>query len=198
MLMKKKTIKEIAKENNGYIETKEALKEGYSKSLFLEEIKSEDFKKVAKGIYLIKGELEDEAFILQKRYPKAIFSHSTALYLLGLSSRDPLKYSITLKTGTSSSNLVSDRIVIYKVKEELFELGLINVNTFLGNNVRSYNVERTLCDLLRSRKKLDIQDFQQGLKTYLKQNVKNIPLLLDYAKKFRVDKLLLTYLDVLL
>ena len=77
-------------------------------------------------------------------------------------------------------------------------LGLINVNTFLGNNVRSYNVERTLCDLLRSRKKLDIQDFQQGLKTYLKQNVKNIPLLLDYAKKFRVDKLLLTYLDVLL
>ena len=58
----------------------------------------------------------------KKDIQRPFFSHSTALYLLGLSSRDPLKYSITLKTGTSSSNLVSDRIVIYKVKEELFEL----------------------------------------------------------------------------
>lgn len=147
---------------------------------------------------LREDEIADELFIIQTRYPKVIYSHNTALSLLGYASRPPLNYSLTIPSGTSSSNLAKSNLKIYKVKSDLFELGLQTKKTYLGNLVRTYNIGRTLVDLIRSRNKLDIQDFQHAIKMYLEQPNKNIPLLIKYAKLFRVQNILLKYLEVLL
>ena len=55
-----------------------------------------------------------------------------------------------------------------------------------------------MCDLLRSRSNVEIQDLQSAIKEYLRSKEKNLPQLMRYAKEFRVEKILRPYLEVLL
>lgn len=68
----------------------------------------------------------------------------------------------------------------------------------MGHMVRTYNAERSICDILRSRSQVEIQDRQTALKEYARSRKKDIPLLLEYAEEFKVDKILKIYLEVLL
>jgi len=61
-----------------------------------------------------------------------------------------------------------------------------------------YNAERTICDLVRSRRNIEIQDLQSAVKGYVKRKNKNIPLLMRYAELFSVEKIIRQYLEVLL
>lgn len=61
-----------------------------------------------------------------------------------------------------------------------------------------YDLQRTIIDLIRNRSKFEIQDFTTALKTYVKRPDKNLSKLYEYAKMFRVDKILRTYMEVLL
>jgi len=141
---------------------------------------------------------EDGIFVIQVRYPEAVFSHETALYLLNLANREPAPFSVTLKTGTNTAGLSKQGIKVYKVKEELFGEGIINTDSLSGHTVRAYNAERTICDLFRSRRNIEIQDLQSAVKDYIRLKEKNIPLLMRYAKAFSVEKIVRQYLEVLL
>lgn len=61
-----------------------------------------------------------------------------------------------------------------------------------------YNLERTMCDLVRNRSSFEIQDFNSALKAYSRRQDKNLSLLFEYAKLLRVEKLLRSYMEVLL
>lgn len=52
-----------------------------------------------------------------------------------------------------------------------------------------YDMERTVCDILRSRNSVETQVFQDTLKMYAKRRDKNLHHLADYAKLFRVENL---------
>lgn len=137
-------------------------------------------------------------FVLQTRYPDAVFSHETALFLLGLTDREPERFHVTLKSGTSSSNLQKDGVLVSKVRANLLALGLVDAESPFGHAVRSYNAERTICDIVRNRSRLDTQDLQGALKAYVRSKDKNIPLLMRYAKAFSIDNVMNRYLEVLL
>ena len=61
-----------------------------------------------------------------------------------------------------------------------------------------YNMERTICDMLRNRNQMDIVILADALKRYVKRKDKNIPQLMRYAESFRVTKLIRNYMEVLL
>ena len=86
----------------------------------------------------------------------------------------------------------------YYIKPELYPVGLIERKNTQGNIVRCYNAERTLCDLLRSRNRLDEELVISAIKNYVSWEHKNLTLLAEYAPKFGVDKILKTYIEVLL
>jgi hypothetical protein len=77
-------------------------------------------------------------------------------------------------------------------------MGIVNIKTPTGNLVRAYNMERTLCDIIRTQSNTDIQIVSEAFKRYAKRNDKNIPLLSEYAKKLRVEAKLRSYMEVLL
>jgi len=141
---------------------------------------------------------DDGMYVIQVRYPDAVFSHKTALYLLNLAEREPAQYAVTLKAGTNTTGLMKNGVKVYKVKTELFDEGVIDVNSPSGHTVRPYNAERTICDLIRSRRNIEIQDLQTAVKEYVHLKEKNIPLLMRYAKSFSVEKIIRQYLEVLL
>ena len=78
------------------------------------------------------------------------------------------------------------------------DVGIVTMNTPFGNPVPVYDMERTICDLIRSRSGIETQTFQDALKQYAKRKDKDLRKLMRYAQMFRVEKLLRQYLEVLL
>ena len=77
-------------------------------------------------------------------------------------------------------------------------MGTVERATSFGNPVKVYNIERTICDILRSRNRIDPQILTDALKMVVQIKKLNYPLLSEYAKKLKVDKILSMYLEVLI
>ena len=142
--------------------------------------------------------IEDELFAMQTKYTKLIYSHETALYFHNLSDRTPSEYSATVPSGYKVVGDVADRFKIYYIKKELHELGVETIISTYGNPIRIYNIERTICDLIRSRNRFDVQIFHDALKRFAKLKSVDYSLLMAYASKFKIAAVLKNYLEVLL
>ena len=169
-----------------------------SKDRFYKFIKDNNYEKVGPGMYASRDDIVDELLVLHKRCPKGIISHDEALYYYGLIDREPLSHTITVYSGFNASRLIKSGNTVYYVNKDLLNIGKVNVINNFGNKIPMYNLERTIIDLVRNRSKFEIQDFTTALKTYAKRPDKNLSRLYEYAKVFRVDKTLRTYMEVLL
>jgi len=56
----------------------------------------------------------------------------------------------------------------FYVNRDVFNLGVVSMNTPHGNKVRTTDLERTICDIGRSRNQIDIQVRNAALKEYVK------------------------------
>lgn len=157
-----------------------------------------EIERVSRGVYKTPSALEDEMLIFQSKYKSSIYSHETALFLHDLTDRTPLRYSITAPSGYHSPLLNKSGHKIYYVARKLFELGATTMYSSLGNEIRVTNLERTICDALRSRNQMEIQSVNSALKRYVTKKEKNINLLYSYAKAFHVQKIVRQYIEVLL
>jgi len=184
--------------NKGFIKTSDAVNAGVSRTYFGEYVRKRQLERVAHGLYISQEAWDDGMYVIQVRYPEAVFSHETALYLLNLAEREPVQYAVTLKAGTNTTGLAKSGVQAYKVKPELFYEGIVEAKSPAGHKLRAYNPERTVCDLLRSRRNIEIQDLKTAIKEYVRLKDKNIPLLMRYAKSFSVEKIVRQYLVVLL
>ena len=197
-MTQREQLDRLVDEGNGYLSCKEAADRGISPQVVSLYAHEKGLVREARGLYRDPGAWEDPLYTFQFRYPKLVFSHETALFLLGLSEREPVAVSATLATGTGSAALAHDGVRVYKVRSGLFELGLGAAETPFGHPVRCYSRERTLVDLLRSRTTVDQQELLSALKGYARSRQRDIPLLMRYARAFSVERLLATYLKVLL
>ena len=70
-------------------------------------------------------------------------------YLLGYSDRTPAKYTRTFPKGYNAPALKQENLIIKRVVPENYEFGRIEIESPSGNPIRVYDLERTLCDILR-------------------------------------------------
>jgi predicted transcriptional regulator of viral defense system len=192
------TLHALLQENNGFLRTADVVRAGISKPTLASFVSAHALERVAHGLYMSPDAWDDGMYVLQTRYPEAVFSHESALYLLGMAEREPLPYAITLRKNKNSAALNKEGVRVYKIQNELFEKGLTRAVTPTGHEVRCYNAERTLCDVFRSRRNVEIQDLQVAVKGYLRSKEKDIPALLRMAKTFSVEKAIRPYLEALL
>lgn len=155
-------------------------------------------ERLSQGIYLSPHAFEDRLFRLQLRCSNGVYSHETALYLHGLSDREPQISMMTVHSGYNARHLGGEPIKLFYIHRELPDLGKETVNTSFGRTVYCYNRERTLCDLLRSRSQMDPALLNAAFKLYLRGSEKNLSLLFDYSAQLGVQKLAKSYLEVLL
>lgn len=155
-------------------------------------------ERVDRGIYVSTDAIEDEMYSMQTKYPKLIYSHETALYLHGLSDRTPFEYSASVPSGYKVVGSMAERFKIYYIKKELHELGLETMKSSHGNPIRAYDVERTVCDLIRSRSRIDVQILNDALKRFVQLKSADHSILLEYARKLKVESVLKSYLEVLI
>lgn len=188
----------IAKEHGGIIQTKIAAEHGISKAMLYKLCREDKIHRIVNGQYVLPNELEDEFLAISNRSKKIIFSHESALYLHGISDRTPFEHTITAPSNSLPSAAIKAECKVYYIKPELFELGKTLLKTPAGNSVPAYDLERTICDCIRSRNKMGTETFLAALKMYAASSKKDLNKLNTYAKQMRVANVLRQYLEVLL
>lgn len=192
------TIIKMAKENNGTVTTAMVVAAGFSRGNIKYLVDKGMIEKSARGVYILPEVWEDELFNLQNRFKRGIYSHETALFLWDLTDRTPNRYHMTFPANYNLTKPKEENIRCVQCKKLLHGLGIAKMTTPGGNTVSVYSVERTLCDILRPHSHVDIQIVTEAYKRYAVKLNKNIPILSEYAKIFKVETKLRAYLEVLL
>lgn len=188
----------IAEAHGGIIETKIAEQHGISRAMLSKLCKEEKIQRIVKGQYIFPNDIQDELLSISRRSERIIFSHETALFLHGISDRTPFEHTVTAPSGCIPSTEIKSECKVYYIKPELFELGITTLKTPSGNNVPVYDLERTICDVVRSRNRVGTETFLVALKLYAADSKKDLNRLNTYAKQLRVANVLHQYLEVLL
>lgn len=193
----KKLNDRIKSNSTPIVTTKEINYLGLHRSILKKLVSDGKISKYSKGIYIKNNSWEDEFQLLQLKYPKGIYSHNTALYLLGYSDRTPALFTMTFPHGYNASSLVNEPIEKKQSIKEIYNLGIVEIKDFSGNLVKVYELEKTLCDMMRGNNK-DIEVITSAFKKYSTSKTKNIPKLMEYAKILKVTSKIQPYLEVLL
>ena len=191
-------ILEELRQNNNIISSVRTEQLGFSRNLLSVYVRQGLLVRLRQGVYSIPNSVEDEIFTISLSSPKIIFSYETALFMNGISERTPFEHSITIPSDSSIPSAIKNKCRCHYVKPELHSLGLMKLETTFGNKVNCYNAERTICDLVRSRNKIDEETFLSGIKNYAVSAKKDLALLGRYAKQLNVLEKIRAIMGVLL
>ena len=171
---------------NGYLTTKDVTDNNIPRTYLTKLMKENKIERVSRGVYIKKNELVDEFVILQSKSKNAIYSNTTALYLHGFSNRIPIKYDITINSGYNGSLQKEKNVNLFYTKKELLGLGVMNYKLDSGNIIRVYDLDKTICDIIKNKRKIDAEIFNKTIREYFYSKKKNTLKLYEYAKKINI------------
>ncbi len=192
------SLKMIIESNDGIASAKQLADKGVSRLVLYEYLISGLIAKESHGNYVIADNQPDEYRTIQNRSPKMIYSHGTALFLHGLSDRVPHELDITVPQGDNVSRIKRDyeNTRFHYCKKELWDLGIVDAVTPQGYEVKIYDLERCICDLIRDKKTVDTQIYTQAMKEYFSTKC-NPRKIVKYARQFNIESKVRTYMEVL-
>ena len=192
------TLKEYIQEYL-VITNKEAEELGYTRHNLSELTKSGQLERLRPGLYQIKGKVIDDFVLISSNSNRIIFSHQTALYLHDLSDRTPNVFHISVPQGYNASHIKKryEDLQFHYVKKDLYELGKTEIKSPQGNLIPVYDIDRTICDIIIDREKIDKQIFTEALKRYFKSSNKNLRRLIKYSRLFKIEDEIRKYMEVL-
>lgn len=180
--------------NNGYLTTKDIIEHNIPRIYLSRLVDEHIIERVTRGVYIKSNNIPDDMIILQNKSKNAIYSHMTALYLYGLSNRIPIKYDITVNQGYNGTLQKENNVNLFYVKRDLLNLGLTTYMLDSGYEIKVYDLERTICDIIKNKNRLDQEVVNKAIREYFYSNNKNILKLYEYAKKLRIyDKVRNTF-----
>ena len=191
-------ILKYARENNGYITTKEAEDLRVNSTFLSNLVNDKKIERVGTGIYKLPNYPIDNFYILSKSSKNMCYSHATALYLHNMSDRIPLVYDVTVPYNYSGSLLNNKNVSLRYVKDDIFELGMIDIKTINNLTVKCYDLEKTLCDIIKDKNRMDKEIYSKALKEYARSKDKDILKLVKYAKKLDIEDEVVELMEVLL
>ena len=191
-------ILKLIEKNNGYVTTKEVVENGINKIFLTNMVRNGKLVRISKRYYGLPDYIEDEYYKISSKSKNARFSLATALYLHNLSDRTPLVYNITLPFGYNGALQKEKKVILNFVNRKILDLGMIEMTSPFGMKIKVYDVERTICDIIKSKNKMDAEIFSKALKEYAKSKNKNLSKLTKYAKAMNIEKKVSEYMEVLL
>ena len=190
-------IEKIFNINGGFI-TREDIDKADISSWFLSDfVRKNKLVKVAPGYYVGESYFADDYYVLQRRYPKYIFSDMSALYLHHLTDKIPTDIEVVAPQGYHPFRNRIDNLSIRRISnDEVYNLGITEIETPFGNKVRVYDEERTICDVIKYRDRYDGETFIKAIKFY-KRKTNNQTKLFKYARTMNIEKKVFEIMEVI-
>lgn len=186
-------------EINEYCSTEYLMKKGVPFNQIKKAVENGSLIKLGRGTYALPDTLEDDYFLLQNRYSRGIFSDYSALFLHQMCDYIPGMYYMTFPRGYNCHSLADEgnRLSFKRADPKLYEIGVTEVATPCGNLVRTYDKERTLCDIVRG-KGIDPDMTKKAMRSYLGSDSVDLPKLMRYADALHVGPKIHRYVDVMI
>ncbi|MCI6438382.1 MAG: hypothetical protein MR811_11980, partial [Fibrobacter sp.] len=154
--------------------------------------------KIDKGFYAQEQWIRDDYLVFQYKYPKFIFSYVSALFLHGLTDQLPDYFEVTGPKNYRPFSPNPSVAIHTDSHDESYRLGVCKIKTSLGHLVECYNMERTLCDIIKNSRKIDAEIFGKALRLYAKSKDKNTRNLLHYAQILKIENKVAELMTVVL
>jgi len=191
-------VKGFLQISDGIVTSKQVTEAGFHRSILAKLVETDELVRVSRGVYMKPTVWEDEMYLLQHRFSKGIFSHETALYLHGITDRTPTRFTMTFPWGYHAASLKGANITVKRVVRDYYELGIMEMPTIAKNIVRAYDIERTLCDIVRGNNVCDIQIVNTAMRRYAESKDRDTQKLMGYAEMLHVKQKVQNYMEVLL
>lgn len=193
-----KPLLKMASLSNGYVTPSRASRAGIPRRKLTEAVAAGELVQVDRGLYALPGVWEDPYLVAQHRFARGVFSDDTALFLHGMTDRAPFSLTMTFPRAYNAAGAREAGITCRTCADDVLDLGLCELETPNGNMVRAYDLERTLCDIVRGQKVVDAQLVTPAMQAYARRPDRDPAKLMRYAKKLHVEGKIRTYLEVLL
>lgn len=190
-------ILKIMKKNNEIITPSQLEKKGISRVYLSRMERKGIIEKIDRGIYVTKDFKYDEYYLFQLKYPKAVFSYNTALYFYEMTERTPIKMDVTVYREYNPHRF-KDFVNVYKISKELYNLGVTEKKSPQGMKVKTYNLERTVCDIIKNKDSIDIEIRNKAIKKAIKSKEFNASKMFEYAKKMNIYDKVKNYMEAII
>ena len=180
-------IKALFESKNGVLKTSELRQNGVYHKQLASLIEEGAIIKIKPGYYIQNGEISDIA-ILNTLYPDGVFCLESALYYNGLIKIKPNTYHIAFDKDCTKSRFNLDCIMVkpYFLEPENLKIGT-EEKIIEGINIKVYDCERCICDVLRYRNKISGELFSDAMRNYISKEDKNLLKLNDYTERLRIS-----------
>lgn len=198
-MTKYEIIENIIKTNGGYITRCDINNHKIPSSMLYEYIKKHHLVKYGTGFYALENWIKDDYLVFQYNYPKLVYSFYSAQYLNQLGDYNPPFLEVTAPKNYRPFPLPQEGVVLHTdTRIDSYSLGIIEIETIFGNKIRTYDKEKTICDFIRNRNKIESEAFVKCLKNYKKSKDKDVNKLMEYARIMKIEKEVNSLMEVIL
>jgi predicted transcriptional regulator of viral defense system len=190
-------IQTLFEQNNGIASAQYLLEKGISYYDINRLLADEILIKLKRGIYKWVSIDTDEMAEVAHIIPKGVFCLQTACFYYELTTSIPSEFHVAIFDERRVALPDYPPIKIYYWNKTAYELGVTSI--LVGNeNVKIYNLEKTICDTIRHRHKIGFDVLKEILKNYLNRKDRNLNRLNDYAKQLNIFNKVDDFIKILL
>jgi predicted transcriptional regulator of viral defense system len=196
-MIEKSVIYEEFKNRGGVLRTSELNALGLSSRQIKKLVESGDITRIKRVYYEISDNIYPEEAVIARLFPDAVIFLESALMHYGYTDRIPQAWQIAVDRDSEKSQYIIDYplIEVFYIEPRLLEIGLEVIK--VGEvEVKIFNRDRTICDVLRYENKLEREVFTNAIKRYIRDPKKNVRNLFEYAKVFNIKNKVQTYIGV--
>ncbi len=158
-------IEDIITAHGGFITAKEIESSSVYHRL-LDKVKTGDVVRVSPGVYALSESLANTMLDITKIVPDGILCQYSAWAHYGLTTQIPSSICIAIKRGRKVRLPEWPPFSLYYKGEDVLRLGETTDNVG-GYEIPIYDIERCVCDAVKSRNKIGIDVSSEILKNYL-------------------------------
>ncbi|NLX75941.1 MAG: hypothetical protein GXZ01_00970 [Clostridiaceae bacterium] len=153
--------------------------------------------KIKRGFYELSDYIIRDEVIIARLFPQAVIFLESALLYYGYTDRIPLAWQIAVDkySKTTQYNINYPLIEPYYLEPKFLDIG-VDVIRIDGVEIRIYDRDRTICDVLRYEKKLEKEVFKNAIGRYKEDPKKNMRKVFEYAEIFNIKNKVQTYIGM--
>jgi len=195
--MKFDKLKKVFEQNHGVLKTSELNELGLDSRKINKLIEDGVIEKIKYGYYILSNSIPDEKVVISKLFPEAVIFLESALYYYGYTERVPNKWQIAVEKHSNPDKFKNEFLHIepFFIVKKFYDIGIseIKINNL---KINIYDLDKTICDVLRYEKKLDNEVFTNAIKKYVADENKDVNNLVKYSKELNIYKKMQTYVGV--
>lgn len=182
-----KVIKEFIDANGGIVKKEQFAQLHIDYRRILDFLSTGDLVRIKNGYYTDRMDRFTEEMLIARLFPDARLCMESALYVYGYLKKPPYGWRLAVDKNTSKSRFKMDypKVIPFYTEEESLDIGSTTI-TYKGETFQIYEKERVICDCLKYESKMERDDFKQAIQAYIKDDKKDISLLLEYARERKV------------